>query len=177
MTPSEAVELLAPAISTRGGVWADLGAGEGTFTRALVQLLGASSQIYAVDRDADAVEALKLWARTAAASVLPVIGDFARSFDPPANVLLDGMLFANSLHYVRDPSVVVGRLAALIKPGGRVVIVEYDRREANRWVPYPIPVAVLPKLTAAAGLSTPTVVARRPSLYQGEMYVAWAERA
>ncbi len=176
MTPSEAVDLLSPAISTRGGVWADLGAGEGTFTEALAQLLGPESHIYAVDRDADAVAALKRWAPTARARVTPVMGDFSLPFDPPGDALLDGMLFANSLHYVSDPATVLSRLVAWVKPGGRVVFVEYDRRAANRWVPYPIPIAALPAVTAAAGLSAPRIVASRPSLYQGEMYVALAER-
>jgi len=176
MTPSEAVDLLKPAISTRGGVWADLGAGEGTFTRALAELLGADGHVYAVDRDANAVAELKRRAPKAPGKVTPVMGDFSQPFDPPGKALLDGMLFANSLHYVPDPGVVLTRLVAWIKPGGRVVFVEYDRRDANRWVPYPIPISALANLTAAAGLSTPTVVARRPSLYQGEMYVAWAAR-
>lgn len=176
MTPSEAVDLLKPAIATRGGVWADLGAGEGTFTRALAELLGPDAHIYAVDRDANAVAELKRWAPKAKAKVTPVMGDFSLPFDPPGKALLDGMLFANSLHYVRDQGAVLARLADWIKPGGRAVFVEYDRRDANRWVPYPIPIATLSKVTAAAGLTAPEVVGRRPSLYQGEMYVAWAGR-
>jgi trans-aconitate methyltransferase len=175
MTPSEAVDLLAPAISTRGGIWADLGAGEGTFTRALAELLGPSSQIYAVDQDDRAVAALKQWAPTAPAKIIPVMGDFAQPFEPPGNTLLDGLLLANSLHYVRDQATVLGRLVAWVKPGGRVVIVEYDRRRANRWVPYPISIARLHELTTACGLSAPTIVARMPSQYEGELYVAVAE--
>jgi len=176
MTPSDAVDLLAPAIATRGGVWADLGAGEGTFTQALAELLGPDAHIYAVDRDANAVAELRRWAPSAKAKISPVMGDFSQAFEPPRQALLDGMLFANSLHYVREPDVVLARLADWIKPGGRVVFVEYDRREPNRWVPYPIPTGALAKVTAAAGLKAPEFVGRRPSLYQGEMYVAWAER-
>src|SRR5262249_30135906 len=106
MTPSDAVDLLKPAIATRGGVWADLGAGEGTFTQALAELLGPESLVYAVDRDANAVAELKRWAPTAPAKVTPVMGDFSLPFDPPGKALLDGMLFANSLHYVRNAGVV-----------------------------------------------------------------------
>jgi ubiquinone/menaquinone biosynthesis C-methylase UbiE len=176
VTSDDAVALLAPAIATRGGVWADLGAGDGTFTRALAQLLGPTSQIYAVDRDGDAIAALKRWAASAPSKVIPVVGDFSLPFDPPRSALLDGMLFANSLHYVRDAEHVLARLAAWLKPGGRTVIVEYERRRANRWVPHPIPIAKLSALTTAAGLSAPTVVARRPSIYEGELYVAVAYR-
>jgi hypothetical protein len=51
----------------------------------------------------------------------------------------DGMLLANSLHFVRDAAAVLARLAARVRPGGRVVLVEYDKRRASPWIPYPIP--------------------------------------
>ena len=176
MTPDETLELLAPAITTRGGVWADLGSGDGTFTRALAELLGPASQIYAVDRDQNALAALERWAAASQSKIIPIVGDFSLPFDPPRSALLDGLLFANSLHYIRDAKGVLTRLIAWLKPNGRVVFVEYDRRTSNPWVPYPIPAADLPALTSAAGLSAPSVVGTRPSIYQGELYVAVADR-
>jgi hypothetical protein len=56
------------------------------------------------------------------------------------------------------------------------VIVEYDRRAANRWVPYPIAMTRLPDLAARAGLSAPMVTATRPSAFGGILYVAAADR-
>ncbi|MGH7674960.1 MAG: hypothetical protein ACREMV_06785, partial [Gemmatimonadales bacterium] len=44
---------------------------------------------------------------------------------------LDGILLANALHFVRNPDVVLARLAARVRPDGRVVVVEYDGRPAN----------------------------------------------
>jgi hypothetical protein len=41
MTTADAMALVRPAVATAGGTWADLGAGGGTFTRALAALLGA----------------------------------------------------------------------------------------------------------------------------------------
>src|SRR5262249_1447870 len=61
-------------------------------------------------------------------------------------------------------------------PGGRVVIVEYDQREATRWVPYPIPRRRLAELAAAAGLAAPSFTASRASAFGGELYVARLER-
>jgi len=52
--------------------------------------------------------------------------------------------------------------------------VEYDRRAANRWVPYPISPARLAELAAAAGLSTPEVTGQRPSAFTGILYAAVA---
>jgi ubiquinone/menaquinone biosynthesis C-methylase UbiE len=173
----EASGLIADAIPKRGGIWADLGAGDGTFTRALAELLGPDSTIYAVDRNDSAIAALERAALTMKTKVIPVAADFTRPFELPGlDTLLDGLLFANALHFVRDADVVLARLAALVRPGGRIVFVEYDRREASRWVPYPIPVERLPALVASAGLSAPAFTARRPSAYSGDIYVATADR-
>lgn len=178
MNTRDAIALIGGAIPQRGGTWADLGAGDGTFTRALAELLGPDSRIYAVDRDAGAVAALERWAAKAAPNVIPVTADFTRPFDLPGlgEAMLDGMLLANALHFIRDANIVLARLAAWVRPGGRVVIVEYDRRAASRWVPYPIPVARLPALAASAGLSTPTIAATRSSLFGGTLYVAAVDR-
>jgi SAM-dependent methyltransferase len=174
----EAVALIAGAVPRRPGTWADLGAGDGTFTRALVQLLGPKSRIYAVDRDARAIAAIKRWAARAAASVTTVVADFTRPFDIPGleEPRLDGILLANALHFVPDAAVALERLSAWVRPGGRVVVVEYDRRAASRWVPYPIPFARLVALTASAGLSAPVITATRPSAFGGILYTAAAER-
>jgi ubiquinone/menaquinone biosynthesis C-methylase UbiE len=172
------VELIRAAIPDRRGTWADLGSGSGTFTRALVEILGPDSRIYAVDRDPRAVAALERWAKKEAPSVIPVRADFTGPFELPGlgDAKLDGVLLANALHYVRQADAVLARLAAQLRPGGRVVLVEYDRRRANPWVPYPIHAARLPALAGWAGLSAPVITARRPSAFGGDLYVAAAER-
>ncbi len=71
----------------------------------------------------------------------------------------------------------LAELVAWLRPGGRVVLVEYDRRNANPWVPYPIAVSRLTELADAAGLGRFTVTATRPSAFSGEMYVAFADCA
>jgi SAM-dependent methyltransferase len=173
----DAVALIAGAVRERGGRWADFGAGEGTFTRALVELLGPDATIYAVDTDRAAIAALSHWIRDAR-NVVPMLGDFTRAetvmklSDAP----LDGILLANSLHFVRDPARVLAALVTLLRPGGRAVFVEYDRRARSRWVPYPIPPARLGELASAAGLSTPRIVATSESAFGGVLYAAVAER-
>ena len=178
MDTRDAVALIAAALPKHGGrVWADFGAGDGTFTRALLELLGPGARIYAVDRDATALAAINEWPSAVRANVIPVVADLSRRFDLPGldETLLDGALFANSLHFLRDADEALARLVALVKPGGRVVFVEYDRRAPSRWVPYPISSARLPTLAASAGLTSPVVTTTRPSAYGGELYVAAAD--
>jgi trans-aconitate methyltransferase len=171
MDEREAAELIADAVGESEGTWADIGAGTGTFTHALLSLLRPGSRIYAVDNDPAAIAALK----RIGDDVIAIRADFSKSLELPESPL-DGMLFANSLHFVADAAVVLNRLVGLITPGGRVVVVEYDRRSANPWVPHPIGSDRWPDLAATAGLVNPRVTARRESIYAGELYVATAER-
>ena len=178
MDTREAVALLAAAVPREAGTWADLGAGTGTFTRALVELLGPEARIYAVDRDARLVAALERWAQRDAPKVIAVAADFTGPFELPGLPApqLDGILLANALHFVADGEAVLRRLANWVRPGGRVVVIEYDRRARSSWVPYPISPERLAVLAASAGLSAPAVTATRPSAFGGILYVAAAER-
>ena len=156
----------------------DVGAGDGTFTRALVQLLGPGSKVYAVDADANALAKLGQWATREGASVIPVVADFTRGFELLGleQRPLDGILAANALHFVPDPAKVLAQLVERLRPSGRVVLIEYHRRRASRWVPYPIDKERLPDIAAHAGLTSPTIVATRPSMYGGELYAAAMDR-
>lgn len=178
MLTSDAVTLLHDAISRGSGTWVDLGAGNGTFTQALGQLLGPGSRIYAVDRDRKAVAALKRIVPESGVDVVPVLADLTTAFslpgEPPGG--WDGMLLANALHFVPDADGVLATLVRRVRVGGRVVVIEYDRRAASRWVPYPMAPDRLAVLATRAGLSTPVITAKRASSFGGELYVAAADR-
>ena len=178
MELSDAIDLLRDAVPVGRGVWADFGAGTGTFTLALAETLGPGSSVYGVDDDAGAVHALGELGVSNATRIVPVKADFSRPLEPTAlgSAPLDGILFANSLHFVRDAGEVLSRLAKLVRSRGRVVVIEYDRRGASQWVPYPIPAAKWPALAASAGLVEPTITARRPSMYSGSLYVGAARK-
>ena len=174
MDTRSAVRLIEGAVHGTGGVWADLGSGDGTFTLALSELLGPSSRIYAIDKDAGALSRLRD-REPSQAHIILVTADFTRTLDlPPHDGMLDGILFANSLHFVQEQDRVLARWTARLRPEGRAVFVEYDRRSANRWVPYPIPPERLEKLTASTGLSVPVITATQPSAFSGSLYVAVA---
>lgn len=177
MELEDAVALIAPAVAGIGRTWADFGAGRGTFTRALLRLLGSSATVYAIDRDRAALRAIDRWAKLESGRVIPIVDDFERAA-PSAigGTPLDGLLLANALHFSANAEAVLGRLATLLRPGGRAVIVEYDRRRASRWVPYPISPMRLRDIAAGAAMSPPTVVGRMPSAYAGEIYAAYVDR-
>ena len=177
MNIADADALLATAVPRQAGDWADVGAGRGTFSRALAHRLQAGSRIYAVDRDRAAIASLERVVSDGV-EVIPVTGDFTRPLKLPGIGVsqLSGMLFANALHFVANPRVVLEQLLTWLRPGGRLLIVEYDGRRPSRWVPYPISTERLPEIVAGLGLSRPAITATRPSAYGGSLYVAVTER-
>jgi SAM-dependent methyltransferase len=172
----EALALLRAAVPAADGeTWADLGAGGGVFTRALAVLVGPGGRVHAVDADAGAVRALRALAAAGqgGAAIAVHHADVTRPLPLP---LLDGVLLANVLHFVPDAETTLPRIAAGLRPGGRLVLVEYEGRRPGPWVPHPVSAARFAELAAAAGLSPPRVAATRPSAYGGELYVAVALR-
>jgi ubiquinone/menaquinone biosynthesis C-methylase UbiE len=162
-----------------GGTWADIGAGAGAFTLALAELLGPGGRIVAVDRDAGALRenARAMAARFPAVAQTTVVGDFSArlALDPPE---LDGLVAANSLHFVprQRQLEVVRALAALLRPGGTFLVVEYDTDRGNPWVPHPFSTGSWRDLAEAAGLEDIRVLGRVPSRFLGAIYSAASRR-
>jgi SAM-dependent methyltransferase len=130
--------------------------------------------VYAVDRDANALRHLgNAIRRTSAAAVIhAVVADFTRPLELP---VLDGAVLANALHFVPydEQARVLEQIARLVAAGGSIVVVEYERRAANRWVPYPVSFEALGVLTRGLRLGPPTRLATRPSRYSGSIYSAF----
>src|SRR5690349_24830176 len=119
MTSRDALALIEPAVPLTMRTWADLGAGDGTFTRALAERLGPEARIFAIDRDASAIGKLARWASKNAPNVATLVADIEGPLELPwpDGGPLDGMLFANSLHFVADGEAALARLVACLRPG------------------------------------------------------------
>ena len=77
----------------------------------------------------------------------------------------DGILMANALHYVQDSAHFLHRLKSTLATSGKLVIVEYERRQANAWVPYPIDYPGLKKQSEQAGFTSIQKLDEEPSVY------------
>ena len=167
------VELLRPA-NLAPGAWADLGAGSGAFTLALRDLLGPSVEIYAVDRDRNRLNTLKQAYHSRYGSVenLHLIrGDFTDVINVP---LLDGILMANSLHFFKNKEKVLNHVGSFLKPGGTLLLVEYNVDWGNPWVPHPLSFDTFCSLAPQAGFDEPRLLAKHPSSFLREFYSAIA---
>jgi ubiquinone/menaquinone biosynthesis C-methylase UbiE len=120
--------------------WADLGCGSGVFTRALAELLPPDSLIYAVDRHTPDLPVHHEGTR-----IETIQRDFfMESLDLPP---LDGLLMANSLHFIPRQAALLDKLRGLLKKQGIFLLVEYDTDiPAGRWNPFPVSFAALPRL-------------------------------
>ena len=167
-----------PNASGAGGTWADIGAGEGAFTLALADVLGPGARIIAVDRDAGALRANaeSMARRFPATGLTTLVADLERPLDLPS---LDGLVAANSLHYVprARQSAAVRALAANLRPGSPFIVVEYDADRGNPWVPHPFSIRGWERLAAEAGLESTTEIGRVPSRFLGAIYAAVSRRA
>jgi len=173
----EMVALIRDGVTERTGVWADLGAGTGNFTAALRDLLDSTATIYAIDRDAKAIAAQQARAAQApkSATIVPMQADFTQRLRLPP---LDGVLMANALHFVRDQEHTLRQIVDYMKPGGRLLLVEYELQAVQRWVPFPAPFARFQALAAATYLLAPMPVGTRRSPRTGiALYAAVATKA
>jgi ubiquinone/menaquinone biosynthesis C-methylase UbiE len=162
-----------PAMRLPTTVWADFGSGWGAFTLALRDLLGPEGEIFAIDRDRSALASLREgMIRQFPETYLHLVeGDIRQ---PPELPSLDGIVAANSLHYVdkKRQARTLQLWSSLLKPGSRIVLVEYDSNNPNQWVPYPISFERLGKLTRDAGLPAPALLGTHPSRWSGGIYSA-----
>ena len=176
MNHADHVNLIRDGVRGAGRRWLELGAGEGAFTLALADLLGPGGEILATDREGWAVRA----AEGAVRDRFPETRIETRTFDftdaIPAG-LFDGVLAANTLHFVkataRDPVLRAIRLS--LAPGGRLVVVEYDADRGNPWVPHPFSFEMWRHEAVATGYDEPRLIGRLPSRFLGAIYAAVAD--
>jgi ubiquinone/menaquinone biosynthesis C-methylase UbiE len=167
------VRLIRGGVEGTGPHWLELGAGEGAFTLALAEILGPAGRILALDRDGRALAAAAdaFARRFPGGSLDTLVGDFTTSL--PAGPF-DGVLAANSLHFVRDRRAVLSAIRGAIRPDGRLVVVEYEADRGNPWVPFPFRFEAWRAEATAAGFREVERLHRVPSRFLGEIYAAAA---
>jgi ubiquinone/menaquinone biosynthesis C-methylase UbiE len=175
VNPADLIALLRDGIPGDGGRWADLGAGEGAFTLALAEILGPGAHITAVDRDAAPLRRLldQMKRRYPETALDTLTADFTR---PLTLTALDGVVMANSLHFVRNKPPVLASVRAMLRPGGTLLIVEYGADRGNPWVPHPFSYPSWEGLASQAGFEATRLLKTIPSRFLGTLYSAASQR-
>lgn len=142
--------------------WADLGCGSGLFSKALLSKLHDESTLCAIDKQPVVFSDPRINFLTM---------DFEKEELPLP--LLDGIMMANSFHYVKSKLRLLQKLKKHLLPDGAFLLVEYDTEIPNRWVPYPISFSSAKSLFAQAGFDSTEKINERQSVYNSsKMYAA-----
>ena len=152
--------------------WGDLGCGTGLFTGALARQLAYGSKIYAVDRN---IETFRPDIQEGV-TLVQVKADFVLDTLPMEN--LDGILMANSLHFVSGKPDFIKKLGRYFRKQESYLVVEYDTNVSNTWVPYPISFISLKEFFFTAGFNFVEKIHEIQSRYRnGSIYSALIQRS
>lgn len=140
----ERTDVLVDALGLAPGqVVADVGAGSGYFTWRMAQRVGAAGRVYAVEIQQLMLDLLmaQMARRGVAERVTPVLGAVRDPGLPAASC--DLVLLVDVYHELEYPYEVARALVRALKPGGRLVLVEYRGEDPA------VPIKPLHKMTAA----------------------------
>jgi len=138
------------------------------FTKALASLLPQGSTIHAIDVDVKALQ--KIPKEYNGVSIKTSVMDFSSGAFPLHEI--DGILMANSLHYVKDKESFLKRVMNALKNDGHFLLVDYDMNKANQWVPYPLPIAAAEELFLKCKATSFELLNKRKSVFGEQMMYA-----
>ena len=169
MEDFEAIELIRfEPLPAKPQTWADLGCGKGLFTKALSSLLPKGSHIHAIDRDEGSLREIP--PELHGIHITKTTGDF-NTLQVPG--MLDGILMANSLHYVDDKKEFLKACFNRLVNNGYFLLVDYDLQRSNNWIPYPIDIKGATQLFLNTGFRHFRILNKRNSIYGNHhMYAA-----
>jgi len=105
-------------------VVADLGAGTGLFSLPLAKAV-PSGRVYSVELDEGFLAQIRGKAKTENVSnITPVLGKFTDPSLPARDV--DVAFFHDVLHHVENREAYIKSVASYLKPGGRIVVIEFN---------------------------------------------------
>jgi ubiquinone/menaquinone biosynthesis C-methylase UbiE len=162
MKLNQAIELIQCnyLLSNKPTIWTDLGCGSGLFTNALARFLEPGSRIFALDKN---INAFKNLFQNNNVTIEKIKADFINDELNLEN--LDGIMMANSLHYVKDKFSFIKKAGRYLKNHGCFLIVEYDTDTANRWVPYPLSFNTMKSLFITTGFHSVNKLNETPSRF------------
>jgi len=110
-----------------GGIVCDVGTGPGYFALRLARTVGPKGRVYAVDAEPRMLRVLRKRIREQGlGNVRPVLAAHGKAPLPPRRC--DLILLVNAFHHFPDGAATLRALAGRLRPGGRIVNVDFHRR-------------------------------------------------
>jgi len=125
--PDHAIDVLK---LQKGSTVADIGAGSGYMTEKLSKKVGPMGKVYATDIQQGMLDLLgKRIAKRKLTNVMPVLGT---QDDPRLPIeSVDLVLMVDVYHELSQPQLMLRHIKAALKPGGRLVLLEYRKEDPN----------------------------------------------
>ena len=122
---SVATEKIFEALAiSEGHTVCEVGAGDGELSIAAAKLVGADGRVYTSELGDDRVKALRQKIAASGLSHITVVeGDATKTQFPDA--ACDALFMRNVYHHFADPAAMNASIAASVKPGGRVAVVDF----------------------------------------------------
>ena len=128
----KAAELEVPEIAKLfelkpGMTVADVGAGFGAWTVRFARVVGPSGRVLATDIGEAQLAALRDAAKREGLTNVTVLEGAAESTNLPAQCC-DAILIRDAYHHLTQPAAIVKSLAAALKPGGHLAVIDFPPR-------------------------------------------------
>jgi SAM-dependent methyltransferase len=116
---------------------ADVGAGFGAWTVQFARVVGPAGRVFATDIGQAQLSALRDYAAREGLTNVTVLPGAAETTNLPA-ACCDAILIRDAYHHLTHPEAIVRSLAAALKPGGRLAVIDFPPRP-NSAVPAGVP--------------------------------------
>jgi len=148
-----------------GTVAADIGAGDGKYTLAAAERVGAAGRVYATEIDAKKLEELKTQVAKRKLGNVLVLESKEADTNLPAGCC-DAIFLRHVYHHLTKPAEFDASLVRSLKPGGRLAIIDFPARaglDPVEGVPsnrggHGIPQKIVIEELSAAGLQVEKIV-------------------
>jgi predicted methyltransferase len=129
------VEAVVGAGAEPGTVVADIGSGSGFLTAGLAKAVGPEGKVYAVDINEKLLDKVRARAEAEGVeNIEPVLTpDDAVALDPGS---VDLLFICDAYHHFEFPKTILAGLHDALKPGGKLVIIDFERieGETEQWI-------------------------------------------
>jgi ubiquinone/menaquinone biosynthesis C-methylase UbiE len=128
-------KILAACKLTPGLAVADVGAGTGLFTRLFAKEVGPKGKVYAVDIADKFLDHIKKTCKEAKLGIVETVKCSATSCELPEKSI-DVAFICDTYHHFEFPLKTMASISKALRPGGRVVVVDFHRipGKSREWV-------------------------------------------
>jgi ubiquinone/menaquinone biosynthesis C-methylase UbiE len=181
-TTAGEIERLASWLEVQPGTRvADLGAGDGTFAVALARKVGSSGHVYATEVDDKQLAGIRQTATNAGLSNVTIIKGSISQTNLPEGCC-EALFSRVVYHHLTEASAINADIFRAIRPGGRLVIIDFEPGGIMNWIGRPetadrhgghgTPKETLVSEVTAAGFQ----LLRGPEKWRGRTYAALFRR-